>query len=309
MRPDRRGLTLVEVLVTIAIIAIMVALLIPAVQFARESSRRSACRNNLKQIGIGIAAIVTETGHFPEYGFRGGYSFHVQLLKHLDQFPIYDAINFSHVSVDSAFGNMTVANASVAVFLCPSDRKPPGGWTNYAGNNGVGVQKYGYNGAFVRSQSPPSGLSEFLDGTSQTAAVSEWVLGPDNDLIRDPIRTVFETPISLTNPDQFDEFVALCHDIDPVSALPSVRIKGRNWLIREFSDTLYNHTLNVNGHSCLNKTGVQVGAYTAGSLHAGGVQVLFADGHVAFVRDGVDLSIWRAIGSRNGREILSADSF
>jgi prepilin-type processing-associated H-X9-DG protein len=73
--------------------------------------------------------------------------------------------------------------------------------------------------------------------------------------------------------------------------------------------TLYNHTLSPNAHTCTNGTAFQQGAWSAGSNHPGGVQVLFVDGHIQFVRDGVREGVWRALGSRHGGEVISSDEF
>jgi prepilin-type processing-associated H-X9-DG protein len=300
----------VEVLAVTAIVGLLAAIAIPAVQAAREAARRASCRNNLKQFGVAIGSFSTTVGHFPSDGFSGGFSLQTGLLPYLEQRPLYDSINFSvgFRSPITPTCNSTAARTRVELFLCPSDRLPPqNGWTSYAGNRGVGVQRYGYNGAFYSPYPSEPSYSDFEDGTAQTAAMSEWVLGPDNDMVRDVRRTVFETSMSLTARDQFDQFAQVCRQIDPRTNSPSIRLKGRDWIRGEFGNTLYNHTLSINEPSCLNGTAVQQGAWTSGSLHPHGANILFADGHSEYLRASMSLAVWRALGSRNGHELAAKD--
>ena len=308
----RRGFTLIELLVVIAIIALLVGLVAPAVQSSREAARRSQCASNLKQFGIAIAGSVAGSSLFPAGNSRGGYSAHVNLLPHLEQHALFDAFNFSVDVYDRAPSspNFTAVGATVALFLCPSDRSVgpgPPGWTSYAGNRGVGVQAYGYNGAFAELPGR-IGPASFTDGMSQTVAMSEWVIGPESDRARDARRSVFETGSPLMGPHQFDQFTELCQSLDPARATPGAKIKGQEWQFGEFGHTLYNHTIIINGKSCMNKTAIQQGAWTAGSLHPGGAAALFADGHVRFVSDEIGLKVWRAHGSRNGGELIPGSS-
>ena len=311
----RRGVTLIEVLVVVAVVGLLAGLLVPAVQAARESARRAQCQNNLKQLGLAIHAHVARTNEFPTDVIRGTYSLHVELLPDLEQSSVFNAINL-WVDADafSATGpNRTLARTNIAMFLCPSDRPPVGsfsGWTSYAGNRGDGVQRYGYNGAFLGLDRDPSpGMGRFVDGTSRTAAMSEWLLGPDDSKARVARRTIFNTPESLSRPDQLEEFAAACHGLDVATAQPVFGSKGNNWMLGEFGHTLYNHTLGINDHSCLNHGGIQVGAYSAGSLHGDGAYTLFADGHVRYIRSSIALPVWRALGSRNGKEAISDSEF
>jgi prepilin-type processing-associated H-X9-DG protein len=93
--------------------------------------------------------------------------------------------------------------------------------------------------------------------------------------------------------------------LDVGKAQLSVQRKGYTWMHGELGRTLYNHCLGVNDHTCTNGGLVQHGAWTAGSLHSGGANVVFVDGHVSFIRQEMDLSVWHAIGSMDGNEIVN----
>jgi prepilin-type N-terminal cleavage/methylation domain-containing protein/prepilin-type processing-associated H-X9-DG protein len=313
-RRDRapRGLTLIELAVVVAIIGVLAALTLYAVQSARESARRATCVGNLRQIGLALNAYAADIGIFPP-GIHGkGYSVQAMLLPYLDQRPTYNAINFAIRSTRSMRGsgeNRTAGSTVIAVFLCPSDRGvgDRAAAINYAGNRGDGAQRYGYNGAFALEIAGMIGYGAFKDGTSTTAAMSEWILGTPQLLQSDPRRSVFQTPSLLVRPDQFEQFMAECRGIDRARAQISPSSKGQSWLLGDLSYTLYNHVLGINENSCTNHGAVQEGAWTAGSFHPGGANVLYVDGHVQYVGQGLSLSVWRALGSRDGGEVVPSD--
>ena len=171
------GFTLVELLVVIAIIGVLIALLLPAVQAAREAARRMQCANNLKQIGLALLNhhdsaghfAITQTGSGPPDGsggcLEGYFSWHVRILPFLDQQPLHDAIDFSvNMSDECSSGapisnthpNATAAATPIATFLCSSDvdtgnneevmgTANPGS-DNYAANAGWPSLATGYDG-------------------------------------------------------------------------------------------------------------------------------------------------------------------
>lgn len=313
VNPRRGAFTAVELLVVIAVVGVLAALTLVGVQAGRESARRAACSNNLHQFGVALNGYVTAKGQFPKDGYLAGYSFIVELLPHLERSDLFKSINFQTNAYD--YENRLdsgQATPTVATFLCPADWRPARGrfgWTSYAGNRGTGVQTHGYNGAFVM-QHQDSGMGIFVDGTSQTAAMCEWNLGPEDLGARDRLRTVFATPKPLLEKDQLDEFRAYCHGLDSAVAKPSVRVKGFDWIIAEFGNSFYNHVLTPNDMSCLNKTAVQQGAWTAGSQHlGGGANVLFVDGHTQWVAQRIAPVIWQALGSRAGGEPIPSGNY
>ncbi len=160
----RRAFTLIELLVVIAIIAVLIALLLPAVQMAREAARRSQCVNNLKQLALAAANYHETTGSYPpgslipaEAELGAGplidwIGHLVYILPQVEQAHVYNAINFKIDARDwiggGAYINTTAFFRSIGVFLCPSDPAPPrwGTWgtTNYHGNAGWPVAHFGH---------------------------------------------------------------------------------------------------------------------------------------------------------------------
>jgi len=325
------GFTLIEVVVVIGVIGVLTLLLLPAVQAAREAGRRAQCQNNLRQIGLAAHGYLAATGKLPPAYSGMAYSPQVAILPYLDLAPLYNAIN-QNFSAESITGENATAEATqVAVLLCPSDASPSGpevqipgypgteiGYTNYAGNGGFGLQTFGYNGALPLSVVAMSfngksiplgswGMEGLTDGSATTAIFSEWVIGPEGFASRDPRRVIFTTPEAMTAPDQFETFAALCRDLDPSTVTLAFPDKGHEWMNGGVISTVYLHTLNINQKSCTNGSQKDwSGAYTAGSLHPGGANALFADGHVRFVRDTGSLAAWRALGSRAGGDVVPA---
>jgi prepilin-type processing-associated H-X9-DG protein/prepilin-type N-terminal cleavage/methylation domain-containing protein len=309
----RRAFTLVELLTTIAVIGLLIALVLPAVQMSREAARRLQCSGQLRQIGLALDSYASSFGSFPNAGNGRGYSAHCMLLPFLDERSLFNAINLSQSSAAVAPGsaNYTVAAIKLSAFLCPSDYSSASehavGWSNYAGNQGVNRRAGNtQNGAFTLPfLSSWTTLASFTDGLSTTAAMSEWVVGPVGLLARDAKGDVFETPTLLIGEGEFTLFAAACHGLDPLTAKIDVPDKGIYWHQGGYLHTNYNHVLGPNDHSCMTGGGwVQWGAFPASSRHPGTVNVLYADGHVIASSEHVNIELWRAIGTRNGGEVV-----
>lgn len=301
----QRGFTLIEVLVVLAVIGLLVALLLPAVQSARAAARRAQCIHSLKQLGLGLAGHESARGHFPQLLNReNGFSVHSEVLRYIECGNLYNSINFS-VSPSSA-SNLTSKNTNLALFLCPADRGQEGGsgWTNYACNAGYNFQQFQWNGAFTPPDERPTTAASFTDGLSNTVAVSEWIIGPILNGRIDLLGSTFHTPSPLIEPQQFGQFVQTCQFIDQGYTGQVDNFKGILWIEGNLGYTNYNHNLTPNQRTCTNSGFVREGAWTAASRHPGGVNAVFADGHVSFVKETIAAGIWRAYSTRAGNEVV-----
>ncbi len=280
-----RGFTLIELLVVIAIIAILIALLLPAVQQARESARRTQCRNNLKQLGLALHNYHDTFKMFPPayFGLYGGagqnWAWGASILPYLDQAPLYNMINMGVYAAHDAAANPTVLLAMqqpLEAYRCASDKAKGtnSAWTYRAGLSGSGVatatsnyvasnntydndRDNTANGVFGNALSGMGclGIRDVSDGTSHTLAIGEraWSL----------------------NGSQFNAALVFgCNDTDemqPTYGTSTIVGAGRYPLNSHFS-----------GFS---------------SPHEGGVQFLLCDGAVRFVSENIHHNTDAAVNS------------
>jgi prepilin-type N-terminal cleavage/methylation domain-containing protein/prepilin-type processing-associated H-X9-DG protein len=322
MSRTNRGFTLIELLVVIAIIGVLIALLLPAVQAAREAARRAQCTNNLKQMALALHNYVDANDTFPlgrTIPSADTFSPHARLLQFMELRPLFDAMNFQVAWNHAA--NTTVTATAVNAFVCPSDPRSqvPAGWagTNYRNNEGTSLAMWygatdtsGVNTALPAPNGPffanfACRLADIPDGTSSTALLSEHVKGDFNNSLATERADTFWPQ---TYPATPDEAVAQCRAID-WRDLQYQRVSevGAPWIYGYHSTTSYWHSGPPNARSCMFPPSRIM--TTAGSAHSGGANVALADGSVRFIKDSIGLATWRALGTRNGGEILSGDAY
>lgn len=310
MKSIRRGITMLEVLVVITIIGLLVALLLPAVQYAREAARRTQCASNLRSLGVGFQTYSAEHGCIPSGIIIGrnnplGWSHLALVLPYVGHTPLYDNLNW-HLR-GSHPANRTVNSTTVSSFMCPnlalesaaSGPSPPPAPVGYPGNSGSG--RWGqFDGLFSwDADYSLVRLRDIQDGASKTGISTEWIPTRcrNGEEIDGKGLLIF---LELGSAGQ-EEFLQRCLAIDLQSEYARNHSDniGDSW-VRGF-DTGYTHSLTPNLRSCF-ETKSYESALTASSYHPGGVHLVFADGHVQFVSDSVDMHVWRAYGSRNGGE-------
>lgn len=314
-----RGFTLIELLVTISIIAVLIAILLPAVQSAREAARRMTCGNNLKQLGLALHNYQSSHGCFPPG--RGTvnpsvFSTHAYFLPYVEQANLYQQIDFGSAPTTYSIPgpiifdgtrNFPAACTLVPVYVCPSDpaggRAPGGvfGGTNYMGNAGSGQLNLGsLTGAdgvfFLGSRTD---FRDLLDGSSNTIAFAERALGPGSSA-NSALNTARDWMLEI--PSSGDPTTTACN-----SAVGNWNgERGAKWILGNYGNTLYNHTFPPNAGSwdCMNIQ-QQKSQCAARSWHPGGVMTMFCDGHMRFFSNSIDRTVWRALGTRASGEVIS----
>jgi prepilin-type N-terminal cleavage/methylation domain-containing protein/prepilin-type processing-associated H-X9-DG protein len=299
----RAGFTLVELLVVIAIIGTLVALLLPAVQTAREAARRSQCSNNLRQLGLGLQQYADAfRGAFPVGSYNCCWgTWQIAMLPYIEQKALFDQYKGYGNMVDQnlTYGsvNAPITSNIIKSYTCPSDFKvaPRGTITfhNYVGNHGnttlgrktpLGTLSNGqpnkYGKAPFVSVSPTSTpqvmrISDMIDGLSSTLAFSETVKGQYGDL---------RGYGWWQGGSHFEAYLA------PNSNQPDVT---------EQDQYCVNQRPNM---PCAGPTSALPEQIGARSRHPGGVNVTMCDGAVRFMSDNVNMDTWRYLSTGAGRE-------
>jgi prepilin-type N-terminal cleavage/methylation domain-containing protein/prepilin-type processing-associated H-X9-DG protein len=325
-RPYPRAFTLIELLVVIAIIGLLMALLLPAIQRVREAANRARCLNNLKQIGIALHNHHAQLDSFPPAmiirpasSFTDDWSLQARLLPYVEQDNLHRRIDFSKPY--SGPSHWQVTEVPVAIYVCPSEVRKnqqhveSSGQRHYVVNYGANLGVWfvydspsGLSGDGVFSHTYPRQISEILDGTSNTvgfAEVKAWT-----PYLRDT-----GNPNTLNVPPPADLSAAMSY----VSG-GSLRANGHTeWVDGRVHQTGVTFTLPPNtqvlfsgqdvdvtsareGHAQTNPTYAII---TSRSYHPGGVNVLLMDGSTRQIRNAISISVWRALGTRAGGEMVN----
>jgi len=321
----RRGFTLIELLVVIAIIAVLIALLLPAVQAAREAARRAQCVNNLKQIGLAIHNYESAIGTFP-FGIRyndptNGCGTHwrhtlfTYVLQYMEGGNLYNAVNFTGAT--NSVRNVTAFNFRVNSFVCPSDQasmQTPATSPGYSQSTYSGMA--GYTELFRYTYNPPTNdsvcnrlegngvfalnfvrrLAEVNDGLSATILVGEtsrysnepasifnvWNSG---EWFGDGLSAISSRPTTIAFSAVRPNAPASLGAVEPLID----QLGPFNWY--QVPGTL------------------EYGQFGFRSLHPGGINFLFGDGSVRFIKNTINMGTYRALSTFRGGEVVSADAY
>jgi prepilin-type N-terminal cleavage/methylation domain-containing protein/prepilin-type processing-associated H-X9-DG protein len=318
----RRGFTLIELLVVIAIIGVLVALLLPAVQSAREAARRSQCVNNLKQLGIAIHNFHDVQGHLPSSSRPAGLTSAPRiagltlLLPYFEQNNVYNAFNLS--ANWGRVENSTSVRTSINALLCPSSVYPdrldgnpdpppytPGinAPTDYSPTIGVDARLAvaglvdGYGAGMLPKNETPR-LADVLDGLSNTIAFAESAGRPY--VFRKGGKQVGELTNNRVNgggwarpaSDFSIDGASLDGSVIPGPA-PINATNGEDYVPTGYPHPYYNTE----------------GTSEAFSFHPGGANFLFGDGSVKFIKETVGMRTFAKLVTRRNGEVVSTDAY
>ena len=339
----RRGFTLIELLVAIAIIAVLIALLLPAIQAAREAARRIQCVNNMKQLGLAVHNYESTHGVLPPQqvlsfsgslvSWKSQWGVTSRVAPFLEQGTLYNSINFALAA--SSPTNATVTRSTLSVLICPSETNPnPFSSTSNSGvTTTYGVSNYGWSVGDWYTFGGPTGppnrnafqanasrrFAAFTDGLSQSLLAAE-VKTYTQAYHNCPAAVPAALAVPLASPDPATVLGVLASTPANCGSPTKGHVRWVNGdsFSDGFTTALPPNTKSPAGTPAQDTDltsededdgGPTYSAVTSRSYHSGGVNVLFGDGSVRFIKNTVNWGTWRALGTIGGGEALSADSY
>src|SRR5262245_40805039 len=323
MNGSRRAFTLVELLVVIAIIGVLVALLLPAVQAAREAARRMKCSSGLRQLGLSLHNYHDTFNILPmgSANITGGAgsnaSTHAFILPYIEQGNAHALFDFNQ-DINTSTSNLAARQLRLPIFLCPSHPPvPPFILTGTQCPSGCGVTNYmqslGNNGNYASNNGPfgrryGARFAEVTDGLSNTALLSEVLLGPSPGTgtaspgvvaagSRDDYRVATDLPTATWDTTADNVYNPACDN----RSTPAWLYRGKQFYRGVVVTTYYSHTLTPNSkfRDCIRGNSILDRAHLAArSFHPAGVNLVLGDGSVRFVSNTVNEATWRAVGSK-----------
>jgi prepilin-type N-terminal cleavage/methylation domain-containing protein len=327
---SRSGFTMVELLVSIGIVAALMALVLPAILNSRDRANAASCGNNLHQIGLAVSGFESAHDCYPNPRQlpraaseippqnRAIFSPHVGLLPWLDLANVDGQIDYrndiqSQGDPVSSTANGGLLMTSISVFRCPADSVPAGG-NSYRACTGTSPGLYttpqiaGMAASLIGWHSGAKTSSrDVTDGLSNTVFFAERTVGDLRPQSFTPFRDVaLNASGNLLSPEQAVVACNLITAADPRHA----SFVGSTWLYFGYMETAYNHVLEPNARiiDCTSSSLPDMlppGAHTSRSLHHGGVNVMMGDASVRFISSSIDRKVWRSLGSIQGQEQLS----
>jgi prepilin-type N-terminal cleavage/methylation domain-containing protein len=328
----RRGFTLVELLVVISIIAILMALLLTAVQQAREAARRLQCKNNLKQLGLALHSYHDTNGKFPQGAYKAmapgggtpnwdmhGNSPITMLLPYIEQTAIYNRWNFN--AGCWASGQIAYDAGQISLFLCPSDPVPgiSGGWTNYCLSTGpnVGWTFDPSEAVGILHTRVSKSIRDVQDGMSQSILAAEIVKGDGNNGGDQSNYSVGDVIRGIPLPPGYRRIkptIANLQEIDGRARTPYGYAHhygdiGRFWFSPGPLQSSFNTVAPPNPPyaNCVDQW-IQhatdgAGLFPSRSRHPQGAHHLLCDGAVRFISNSINHDLYQNLGTIAGGEV------
>ncbi|SIO07600.1 prepilin-type N-terminal cleavage/methylation domain-containing protein/prepilin-type processing-associated H-X9-DG domain-containing protein [Singulisphaera sp. GP187] len=313
------GFTLIEMLVVVVITGLLFAILLPAVQRAREAARRLQCTNNLKQIGVAVQIHQTSHGEFPPgYTVKHdkitpGWGWAFYLLNSMEQENIYNAANLVIPMALSPF-QVTVTRSQINTYLCPSENnsekinmgftnKPKKAFEDYAPSQYVG------SAGFMQIYKHNKGAAMEIDGSGTGVFYMNSHIGPKDIgdglshtlMVGERSRTVSDAVWAGVFASVYNRFCTKTKWTVQSCTSSAFMVLGRaSAPFADYSEDVPTHyTPGANG----------IGSDSFSSSHGDGANFVFADGSSKFIRSTVQAQVFRSLSSRAGGEVIGADDF